>query len=68
MEIFTSPLSQLWQWVESVCDPVRSVTTKPNRNYEIFYISASELAQVMDGTTAGALIPVIMLRGFQELL
>ncbi len=29
---------------------------------------ASELAQLMEGTTAGALIPEIVRRGFQELL
>ena len=29
---------------------------------------ASELAQLMEGTTAGALIPKIVRRGFQELL
>jgi transposase-like protein len=29
---------------------------------------ASELSQLMEGTTAGALIPAIVRRGFQELL
>jgi hypothetical protein len=29
---------------------------------------ASELAQLMEGTTAGALIPEIVRRGFQDLL
>jgi len=29
---------------------------------------ASELAQLMEGTTAGALIPEIVCRGFQDLL
>ena len=29
---------------------------------------ASELSQLMEGTTAGALIPEIVRRGFQELL
>lgn len=32
------------------------------------YNGASELAQLMEGTTAGALIPEIGRRGFQDLL
>ncbi|MFN9932967.1 MAG: transposase, partial [Cyanobacteriota bacterium] len=32
------------------------------------HTGASELAQLMEGTTAGALIPEIVRRGFQDLL
>ena len=34
----------------------------------VTHSGASELAQLMEGTTAGALIPEIMRRGFQDLL
>jgi hypothetical protein len=44
----------LWQWVG------RSVTLTRG--------GASELSQLMEGTTAGALIPEIVHRGFQDLL
>jgi len=52
----------------SVCDPVRSTTTKPNTDHEPLPYCRSELAQLMEGTTAGALIPEIVRRGFQDLL
>ena len=34
----------------------------------LFHTGATKLSQLMDGTTAGALIPVILRRGFQDLL
>ena len=34
----------------------------------LIHSGASELAQLMEGTTAGALIPEIVCRGFQDLL
>ena len=60
--------TQLWQWVG------RSVTLfgvlPPNRTQTmtLSHSGASELGQLMDGTTAGALIPEIVRRGFQDLL
>jgi hypothetical protein len=58
----------LWQWVG------RSVTLfgalPPNRTQTmtLTHSGASELAQLMEGTTAGALIPEFVRRGFQDLL
>ena len=42
----------------------------PNRTQTmtLTHSGASELAQLMEGTTAGALIPEIVRRGFQDLL
>ena len=56
----------LWQWVG------RSVTLfgalPPNRTQTmtLTHSGASELAQLMEGTTAGALIPEIVRRGFHR--
>ena len=51
-----------------VCDPVLSTTTKPNKTMPFTHSGASELAQLLEGTIAGALIPEIVRRGFQDLL
>ncbi len=42
----------------------------PNRTQTmtLSHSGASELVQLMEGTTAGALIPEIVRRGFQDLL
>ena len=40
----------------------------PNRTQTLTHSGASELAQLMEGSTAGALIPEIVRRGFQDLL
>ncbi len=60
MEWFTSLRSQLWQWVD------RSVTLfgalPPNRTQAmtLTHSDASELAQLLEGTTAGVLILEIL--------
>ena len=63
---------QLWQWVGTPGGP--SVTLfgelPPNRTQTMTrtHSGASELAQLMEGTSGGALIPEIVRRGFQVLL
>jgi hypothetical protein len=52
----------------AVCDPVLSTTKKPDTQHALTDNDAAELSQLMEGTTAGALIPEIERRGFQELL
>jgi hypothetical protein len=65
---FASLTFVLWQWAG------RSVTLfgelPPNRTQTmtLIHTCASELSQLMEDTTAGALIPEIVLRGFQDLL
>ncbi len=51
-----------------VYEPVRSTTPKPSTDHVPIHSRASELSQLMEGTTAGALIPEIVRRGFQAQL
>ena len=52
----------------AVCAPVWRTTNKPDTQHALTDNDAAELSQLMEGTTAGALIPEIERRGFQELL
>jgi putative transposase len=50
-----------------ICDPYWSATTKPNTDHD-HLLSWRLRAELMKGSTAGALIPEIVRRGFQDLL
>ena len=59
---------QLWQWVGRSVTLFGELPPIRTQTITLAHSGASELSQLMEGSTAGALIPEIVRRGFQGLL